>query len=247
MFVDSHCHLTELDNLGKAIQDAAKSKVELMLSNSVDFPSCTANLQIQKDFPEAKALLGLHPSELLQLTELQLTEAFDFIELHLNEAVGIGETGLDFNYAKTPEQRKLQLSAFNDFIELSLDFDKAICVHSRKARQEAIDALLEAKAGKALMHWFYGSDSQLKTILDNGWFISFGPSILYSRSLHSFLSKVPLASILLETDCPVAFDGKPSEPSWIPLVARKVAELKKVSLQDVEETTTQNAFNLFKL
>lgn len=247
MFVDSHCHLTEIEYLGRVIDKALKAGVELMLSNSVDLPSITANLSLQKDFPEVKALLGLHPGDLLHCTEEDARKAMDFIELNLDKAVGVGETGLDFVFAKTREQKERQLKAFKDHIELALDFDKALCVHSRNARQEAIDALKSSGAKKVLMHWFYGSSKQLREILDEGWFIGLGPSILGSSHLHSLVKEVPLSKLLLETDSPVNFNGKPSEPSWIPLIAKKVSELKEISLKEVEETTTQGAFNLFKL
>jgi len=247
MFVDVHCHLTEVSDLGQLIQRALGKKVELMLSNSVDLPSMQANLSMQKDFPEVKALLGLHPGDLLELTDERIQEAIDFIELNLDKASGVGETGLDFAFAKTKERQEKQLKAFKDQIELALDFDKPVCVHSRNARQETVNALKEAGARKVLMHWFTASEKLVKEVIDSGWFISFGPSILGSEHFNSIVKRVPLSNLLLETDAPVHFNGKPSEPSWIPLIAKKVSELKGISLKEVEETTTQGAFNLFNL
>jgi TatD DNase family protein len=140
---------------------------------------------------------------------------------------------VDFLYGKTPAQRARQELSFTFFIHQSLAHKKLVEVHTRHAKQESIALLLKHEARDVLLHWFSGNKSQIKTIEEQQWVCSVGPTILNSPHVDKFIQSMPLELLALETDSPIPYDATPSDPTWIPRVAEKVARLKEVDLKDV--------------
>jgi TatD DNase family protein len=218
--------------------------VEKIISNSVDLDSMKKNLELKKITAKVQVCLGLHPVKLLKLSEKEINESIKFIEDKINECIGIGESGLDFTTEKEDEREK-QIKVFKQLIGIAKKYNKPIVVHSRKARKDVLEILEEEKAEKVLLHWFIG-EKHLDKIIEKKYFISLGPSILFNDFLKKFVEKIPLEIILTETDSPVEFNGKKAEPFWVKEVAEKIAEIKKIPLEEVEEATYINAIDLFK-
>ncbi|MCD6478591.1 MAG: TatD family hydrolase [Candidatus Diapherotrites archaeon] len=244
MLVDSHCHLNEFADVEMQVSKARQAGVMLMVSNSVDLKSMQDNLRIAHAFESVSCALGLHPNELSKMDERTIEEALSFIEKHSKECVAIGETGLDFKCA-SKQQRKIQLEAFAKHIELAERFDKPVIVHSRAARKECIELLERNGAKKVLMHWFVASEKLLAKVLELGYFVSIGPSVLFNEYVQRFAQSVPLKNILLETDAPVSYNGMRAEPCWISKVASKLADIKGCPAKDIERITWENFLRLF--
>lgn len=244
MLIDSHCHLSEIENPVEAVLNAKKSGVEKIISCSTGLKSMHENIELQKT-SGVFACLGIHPSNCLQLNETEIIEALEFIELNAKNCIGIGETGLDFRNAVTKVQQLKQIELFERQIALSKKFSLPLTVHSRASRNECIELLEQNNAKNVLMHWFYGNRSQLEKVLELDYFVSIGPSVLSNDFLKDFAKTVPLQNLLLETDSPVEFNGKKALPQWIPLVAQKLAEIKELDFDEICKTTSSNAEKLF--
>lgn len=251
MFADVHCHLNYFSNYKEMIAHAVEKNVTLMFSNSTNTESFEKNKRIAQEFPEnVKALYGLHPEEVLLMKEKEIENAMEWIEENLKgkECAGIGETGLDFKYAETENQKELQKKYFEKHIKLAVENRKAIEVHSRRARNECIELLEKNGAEKVLMHWFYGKEKLLKKVQENGFFVSVNCATVERTETKEFVKKIPLEMLLLESDCFPSMHGKKfSEPCDIAETAEKVAELKEISLQELEKQLEKNIHNLFRI
>ncbi len=245
MFSDIHCHLDEIKDIEKLVSEAKQKNVHALFSNSVDLKSMQANLELAKRFPEIKPLLGLHPKDILEMSTEQIRTGIEFLQKQLKQAVGIGEIGLDYKYAETSAQKQRQQEVFGEQIGIAIENNLAVEIHSRRSRTECLETLERLNAEKVLFHWFNGNRKQIQQIVDCGWFASLGPSILFQDYNLEMVQALPLENLLLETDCPVPFNGKDSRPSWIPEIAKKVAEVKECSLSEVEHIAERNLEKLF--
>jgi len=247
MFIDVHCHASMFEDLEKELEEAKKANVLLLLSNSVDLASMKRNIEIAKNHKEVKIMLGLHPEEAIKMQKVETYKAFEFIEKNIKECIGIGETGLDYKYAETNEQRELQKECFAKHIEIAKKQGLPIEVHSRRAQNVVLEMLEKQGAENVLLHWFYADTKTVEKAASLGHYISVGPSIISNESLKPIIQHYPIEKILFETDCPaVLFNGERIDCTWIPKVAEKVAEIKGISLQEMEKISEKNARNLFK-
>lgn len=240
MLFDIHCHANELGDIENIIKKAKEKNVILFFSNSVDLKSCKKNLEMQDKYKEIKALLGLHPSNLLWMNEKERQKTINFIEENIKKSFAIGETGLDFKHAETKEKQEIQRRFFEKQIEIALENNKLIEVHSRQARLDCIEILEKFNARKVLMHWFTAEKELIERIIKNNWFISIGPSILSQKHVQEITKEIPLENLFLETDSPVKFSGKKAEPTMIKEVALKIIEIKDIELKELEKTLEKN-------
>ncbi len=245
MLADVHCHFNELEYPERMLKKAVKANVKKIYSNSVDFNSMKQNLALAEKFSKVKPCLGLHPMNLLSMTEKQIIEEMNFLKQNLSNADAIGETGLDFKFAETIEQKLLQEKIFKELIFLSIENKKAICIHSRRAAKRVLELLEENLPEKVLLHWFVGNSKLLKKALQLHCFISIGPTILFDKSLESFVKKIPLEKLVFETDCPVQFNGVSSDPAWIKEINFKAAKILELNPEKLEEKVLENVLNLF--
>lgn len=251
MFADVHCHLYFFPYYREIIERAIENNVKLMFSNCTSLESLQENKRIALEFPEnVKALYALHPCDLLEMKAADITLGMKWIEenLHGRECVGIGETGLDFKYAKTDAQKQLQEKYFAKHIELAVENALPLEVHSRRAQKQCLEILEAKRAESVVMHWFYGKEKLLKRVIENNFFISVGPGMVNRKETQNFVKKIPLELLLLETDAsPIMFGKKHSEPAWIIEIAKKVAELKEMQLKELEKQLERNLKQLFKI
>ena len=245
LLVDSHCHVDWFKNPEKIVKNALNKGVNVLLSNATSIESISKTLALAKQFSQIKPVIGVHPVDLLKFSDDELDSAFELVEKNISKAIAVGEVGLDYKYAKTQEQKDKQERVFRRFIALAIKYNKPIVVHARYAESKAIDILEEMKCTKVLMHWFTNSKKTSSRALKLGFFVSCGPIILSDTQSAEIASFFPLTQVLLETDSPVEFVGKKSEPSWIPFVCAKFAELKGVSQEEVEQITEKNYKKLF--
>jgi TatD DNase family protein len=173
--------------------------------------------------------------------------------------VAIGECGLDYSYLKDfpsekqEEYKKLEEREFRKQIKIAQKYDLPLILHLRDLYQEALRILKENNySGKAVFHFFTGSLEDLKLILGNSqYFIGFSGVITYGNKLDEVIRGVPLERILIETDAPyvapIPYRGKRNEPLYVKEVAKKIAEIKKLPLEEIEKQTFQNALRFFNI
>jgi TatD DNase family protein len=249
MFYDAHAHMDMLSEkeLREALEKAEQTNISQIISCSTSFASNARNLALAKMFPKIRAAIGLYPLEAMELNEAETKKAFSFFKSKIKEenAVAIGEVGLDFKYAKKEEEQEKQLQIFKKFIRLSNEAKKPIIVHSRFAQKQALEILIEEKAEKATLHSFVDSEKLMAKAAEHGFFISVGAAVLQNEQIQKNISKFPLENLLFETDSPIRFNGEKAFPHKILDIAKKVAELKETSIQEVEAQQEKNFKKLF--
>ena len=153
--------------------------------------------------------------------------------------------GLDFKYSTKKEELEKQISVFNRFIDLAIKHDKPIIIHSRFAQKQVLELLVEKKAKKVLLHSFVDSQKLMNLAAKEGYFISVGLSLLTNPEIQKNITVFPLENLLFETDSPIRFNGEKAAPGKIELIAQKVSELKKTTLEEVTAQQEKNFIALF--
>jgi TatD DNase family protein len=254
MLVDSHCHLDCLDlseyqgDLTAALAAAAADDVSHMLCVCIDLTNLPAVLATAEQYTHVFASVGVHPN----VTDEAEPTIEQLVELaHHPKVVAIGETGLD--YYRSSGDLHWQQDRFRRHIHAAQTVKKPLIIHSRQAREDTVQIMREEQADRTggVMHCFTEDWDMAKRCLDLGFYISCSGVVTFNNaeSLRDVIGKVPLDRLLIETDspylAPVPFRGKPNEPKYVKYVAQKVAELKKISYEEVAEVTTANFFKLF--
>lgn len=257
-FVDAHIHLSDpeyADKIEILLEDAKKSNVVALISNSMDLQTSIDSLKLSEKYPKRiYAALGIHPWTISQLSldERQLT--IELIQKQRNNKnfVAIGEIGLDVKNLKKKELNKLQLEVFQEMLSLAEKFDLPVIIHSRGTTTKVMEILPSFKLNRVLLHWFSYPKTLLPTIIERGYYITEGPPAIYSQGIRKIIEAIPLENFLTETDGPVRFfrepfSGKITVPSFIPLVVEAVAELKKMEAAEVADQILENFVNFFRI
>ena len=246
--IDTHAHLDEFDEMEPIIERAREAGVDAIIAVGANMRACRLTLQWADAYPGyVYPALGVHPTEWF---EEDVEETLRFVEEHLNRCVAVGEIGLDYwsrEARKSKAVRRRQREIYVRQLEMAVEYDKPVSIHSKGSWRDALDLLLEHGPERAVFHWYSGPIDILKELLNAGYYISATPAAEYSKHHRAALQEAPLERILLETDSPVEYRGRPLEPGDLPLVARALAELKEVSLEEVVEATTRNAERLFRI
>ncbi|MDH4209418.1 MAG: TatD family hydrolase [Anaerolineae bacterium] len=245
--IDSHAHLEELEDLPSVLERARESGVAAIVAVGSDPASNRRVLELAATYRGfVYPALGLHPGLLNGSTPLD--DHIRTIEDSLSEAVAIGEVGLDYHKRVLGVGGKdLQHRAFGAVLNLAKRYAKPVIVHSRYAWRDSFALASVAGVDRAVFHWYTGPTSVLKDILDRGYFVSATPAVEYHAEHRRTVKEAPLESLLLETDCPVVYQGQRSEPADVGRVLRTVADMKGLSLETVAGKTTANARCLFDL
>jgi TatD DNase family protein len=247
--VDAHTHLEEIENLNDALARAESAGILAVVTVGSDYASCRRALEISGAYGRTMVYpaLGIHPWS-IKVDEVDAT--LRFIEENMNRAVAVGEIGLDYwlkGASKDASHVRLQQDVFGKLLALSKKHEKPAIIHARGSWDDCLRLATESGVEKAVFHWYSGSPDTLRQILDQGYFISATPAAGYSKNHEKAVFDAPLASLLLETDAPVEYKGKRSEPSDVVATMEAVARTKGESTQRVATITTQNALKFFSL
>lgn len=254
MLVDSHCHLEYDDykdeGLEVVLQRAKSRDVSKFLTISTQLAKFQNILKVAESYEDVYCSAGTHPHHAEEVEEIAFTKD-KLVKLFDNQkVVAVGEAGLDYYYEHS--SKEMQKICFEKHIEASIEAGLPLVVHTRDAEQDTID-ILKSYAGKArgVMHCFSGSMELAKASLDLGFYISFSGIITFKKSdaICEVAKYVPLERCLVETDCPylapIPYRGKRNEPAFVYNTAIRLSELKKITIDEVSENTTENFFNLF--
>jgi TatD DNase family protein len=246
--VDSHAHLEELDDLDPAIDRAKQNGVAAIVAVGSDYQSNNRVLEIAARYPGfVYPALGLHPG-ILHHAASSLEQELQFIEDHLPLVIAIGEVGLDYHkrvLSGTGKDR--QHAVFSMLLSLGRKHRKPVIIHSRYAWKDSFALTKEAGVELAIFHWYTGPGNVLREILDAGYFISATLAAEYHAEHRRAVKDAPMEKLLLETDCPVVYQGHRSEPADVTRSLMAAADLKGLPIDLVAESTTRNAATLFSL
>lgn len=255
ILIDSHCHLDCLDltsynnDLDLVLKNAQDNHVSYFLCVCITSDQFANMQSTVEDYANVFTSVGTHPNE---VTPNEITVADLCEKAQHAKVVGIGETGLD--YFRSEGDLEWQRERFRTHIRAAKKIQLPLIVHSRLAPADTIQLLREEGADSVggVMHCFTETWEMAQAALELNFLISFSGIITFQNAneLREVVKKVPLDSLLIETDspylAPVPHRGKSNEPAYVYHVAEQVAALKKETLATVADQTTENFFNLFK-
>ena len=250
MYIDTHCHLDSSSY--DSIEDIIK-RIEnnIIIVSGFDNKSNHEVLDLCSRYSNIYGTIGIHPTEITD----HIDEDLQFINnsLHHPKIVGIGEIGLDYHWNAT--NRKQQKKYFKRQIEMAIQNRKTIVIHSRDAAQDTYDILNQYDLSnmKVVMHCYSYSLEMAQKFLRMNIKLGIGGVLTFKNShkLKEIVEKLDLCHFVLETDSPYLapepYRGKKNEPSYIVYVAKKIAKIKGISLEEVLAKTTLNAIAQFDL
>lgn len=257
MYIDVHCHLTgeEFEKLGgveAVISRAEEAGVSRMICAGFDLASSIKAAELADRFESVYFCAGFHPSELKKYKVGDLDEIERLCRQE--KCVAVGEIGLDYHYDDNPS-KELQRELFIKQLELASRLNLPVVVHSRDAAQDTAE-LLEENAGLlkkgGLMHCYSYSPEMTERFTSLGLSFSFGGTSTFknAKKVQESVLRIPAPLILSETDCPYLtpepFRGAfPNEPKLVKEIVEKLAELKGLTLEEMQEQIKGNAARLF--
>jgi TatD DNase family protein len=256
IFCDSHTHLYAeefANDLESVIRRAEAAGVNQLFIPNVDSETFGPMMNLSKRFPGiCHPMAGLHPTSVKGDFKEELNAVARSLKTSRDKLVAIGEIGIDLYWDKTFEKEQREAFAFQ--LDLAREFDLPVVIHTRNSMEVALEIIEERNDPvlRGVFHCFSGNTDQANRAVSLGFFLGIGGVITYKNSgLQSVVEKTGLEHLLLETDAPwlppVPHRGERNEPAYIPLIAAKVAEIKKTTVEEVAETTTKNALNLFRI
>jgi TatD DNase family protein len=252
MLIDSHAHLEmkEFDHdREKVVERARQAGVDFVITVGTNLALSRKAVELAERHENIYATVGIHPHDVVNTDN----KTFDtLLELaHRKKVVAYGEIGLDFFRNISPQEKQLDL--FGRQLELAKELQLPVIIHDRDAHEQTLRIVSASGVRRGVFHCFSGDYNMAKQCIDLGFYISVPGVVTYdkAKTIQDVARRVPLSSLLLETDAPylapIPHRGKRNEPSFIIHTAKKVAELKGLSLEEVAQATTQNAKNLFQI
>ena len=246
--IDTHCHIYHeyYDNIDELILKIKESGVNKIIVNGCSMESNIEVLSLVKKYDCVYGALGFHPTELDGYNE----ESIGWLKKHINDdkVVAIGEIGLDYHYDNTDKIK--QKEVFKKQLEIAEVYNKPVIVHTRDAVQDTYNILKQYKITGSI-HCYSGSLEMAREFVKIGFYIGVGGVCTYknAKNIIDVIKEIPLAYILLETDSPYLspepFRGQVNTPENIPIIAKKISEIKEIDIKDVVNETTENANTLF--
>ncbi|HYD21643.1 MAG TPA: TatD family hydrolase [Flavipsychrobacter sp.] len=252
MYIDTHTHLYDEQLMAEEdvmIQRALDAGVTKMYMPSCDSSTIEAMMYLARKLPEnCLPMMGLHPTYVKEnyKEELAIVEEW----LGREKFYAVGEIGID-KYWDLGHLFQ-QVEAFEKQIDLALQYDLPIVIHSREATQDCIDVVRKKQNGKlkGIFHCFGGTLDEAKQIIDLGMYLGIGGVVTFKKStLPEVLKETGLSNVVLETDAPylapVPYRGKRNESSYIPLIAEKLGDVFGMSKEEIGRISTENALKIF--
>lgn len=249
MFIDTHAHLTGdalVDHTQQILARAQMAKVDKIINICTDEKSLKAGLMLKKANPWIFNAAATTPHDV----EKEGESFFPFVEqaAYHKELIAIGETGLDYHYQHSPKE--IQKTYLQRYLDLSHRVNLPIIFHCRDAFADLFS--IEGHPLSAVLHCFTGNLEEAKKALDRGWYLSISGIVTFKKSqqLQDVVKYVPLEYLLIETDAPYlapgAHRGKVNEPGFLPEIAKMIALLKQINIDEVARQTKANAEKVFR-
>jgi TatD DNase family protein len=252
MLIDSHAHLdmAEFDHdREQVLKRALEGGVTRMISIGVDLESSVKALEIAKSHEFVFSTVGYHPHDAKEFNPNALQEICSLAEDP--KVVAWGEIGLDFFKLYSPREK--QVAVFEEQLEIAAERELPVIVHDREAHTEVLEALKRRKGLRGVIHCFSGDYALALEFIRLGFFISIPGTVTYKKAteLQEVAAKIPLESLLVETDAPylspVPVRGKRNEPLFVTHTAERIAELRSIPLEELAKKTVENTVRLFRL
>ena len=273
--IDSHAHLAEEaydEDRAEVLTRASEAGIDSVIVIGYDAPSCHRAIKVVREFGVAKgqerdsvtesrrrgaskshgvqlfATAGVAPHHVLETNENDLASVRNMLSEEV--VVAVGEIGLDYHYDMPPDKQR---ELFAHQLEWAVEFQLPVVIHSREAEDDVLSSLREKKCSRGVIHCFTEGPNMARGAVKLGFYVSFAGILTFKNAheLRAIAAEVPLERILIETDspflAPVPYRGKRNEPAFVVEVARTIAELHGISLEEVGRITSENTRRLFLL
>lgn len=250
MFIDTHMHIGDTFGINPDayIKNANNKDVKLLIASFCEKDDLELSTEFVDKYSCLYCAVGYHP-EIADEIEEKDYEILEKIIKSNKKIVAIGEIGLDYHWNK--DNKDKQREVFRKQLSLAEKLNLSVVIHTRDAIEETYEILKEYKV-RGVMHCFSGSKEMAKKFINLGFYLGIGGVVTFNNSkLYQVIEEISLDNIVLETDSPYMAPepvrGSTNESANIPYIAERIAEIKKISIEEVAETTTKNACSLFDL
>ncbi len=252
MLIDTHAHLDDKrfnQDRDELIRGLPQRGISRVISPGIDIKSSQHCVDLSDEYEIVYAGVGIHPHEVKDVEDDYLDGLCAMAKS--KKVVAIGEIGLDYYYDFSP--RETQKKRFVEQIELAAQLELPVIIHNRDSHEDMLNILKSNKnlIGGGVMHCYSGSWEMAKVLLDLGLYISLGGPVTFKNAKRpvEIAKNIPLDRLLIETDSPyltpVPYRGKRNDPGYVGLVAEKIAEIRRIGVEEIGEITTANAMALF--
>lgn len=252
MFIDTHAHLffeNYKDDIDEVIARTKENDIDFIIVPATDLKTAEEAIALSEKYEEVYATVGIHPHDTKDWND-SLIPRIEELANH-NKVVAIGEIGLDYYYDFSPQDQ--QIKAFKAQLDLAVRLQLPVVIHNRDSDEDMMD-IIQSYCGtglKAQFHCYNGSLNDAIEYMKMNHFISFTGNITYKKSdaLREILKMIDLNHLMLETDSPfmtpIPHRGKRNEPAYVKLAAKQIAEVHKISLEQIGRITSLNVFRFF--
>jgi TatD DNase family protein len=257
--IDTHCHL-EMDEFNsdreEVIQRARNAGVAVLITIGSNLKGNKGAIELSEKYEAIYAAVGIHPHDAKDFTEEILEKIREWAippvnkgGQRLGKVVAIGEIGLDYHYNNSP--REIQKEVFKRQLSLAKEIALPVVIHSREAKKDTLEIVRESGIDKGVFHCFSGDMDMAEEVMAMGFHISIAGPVTFknAKKLVEIARFIPDDFLLIETDAPYLtpepFRGRRNEPSYLVHIAKTIAELREISIEDLARITTLNARRLF--
>lgn len=254
MIFETHAHYDDKkfdEDRDSLLLSMKEHGIERIVNIGCDRASCEATIQLINQYDFVYGAIGVHPSDIDTMDE----EIYLWMRHQLQhpKVVAVGEIGLDYYWDKEENVQKRQREWFSRQLELAEEANLPFVIHSRDAAADTFEIIKEhhSKKSRGIIHCFSYSKEMAKEYVKMGYYIGVGGVVTFknAKKLKEVVEEIPIERIVLETDCPYMapepYRGKRNSSLYLPYVAEKIAQIKGIKTDEVEDVTYRNAQNLF--
>ena len=253
MLFDSHAHLDDRAfdaDREELLESLPGQGIALVMNPGCSLDSSKNAVALANRYPWIYAAVGSHPDVADEVNENTLAEYMELCKLN-PKVKAIGEIGLDYHYEDIP--REIQLKAFRAQMELARELNLPVIVHERDAHEDGMQVVRDFPDVTGVFHCYSGSAEMARQLADKGWYIGFTGVLTFknARKAVEVAASIPLDRVVLETDCPYMapepFRGKRNDPGKIYRMAEKLAEIRRLSVEEIHAITVENGKKLYRI
>ena len=253
MIFDTHAHLDDRafdTDRAALLSQLPGLGLALVMNPGCSLASSRAAAALAENYDYVYAAVGSHPDAADEVTE-DVLEQYRQLARQCPKVRAIGEIGLDYHYEDIP--REVQQRAFRAQMALARELELPVIVHEREAHEDCMRIVEEFPQATGVFHCYSGSLEMAKVLIRRGWYIGFGGVLTFknARKAVEAASQIPLDRLVLETDCPYMspepFRGRRNDPGRLHLVAERLAQLRGLSAEEIENITLENGKRLYRI
>lgn len=249
--IDAHCHVDfkEFNKNREEVMERARKKLAAIIDSGATLGGNRRTLKLVEQYNGfLYGTLGFHPESASKADSSIIEQAFKEINENIDNAVALGETGLDFHHIEDIDKRNRQIKVFRSFIDLANEYEMPLVIHAREAELKSFEIIKKySKDIDVIFHCYGGDMETMNKIIEESYYVSYSTIICYSDYHNGLIEQTPLENILTETDSPYLspFKGQKNEPAFVEETIKKISEIKSLSISKVDKKTEENAKKVF--